>query len=582
MPRFFARRTFATYGTSLTRLSFLAAAFFISQSSTSLAQILNPANGHYYEFVDQRLPWEVARLAAESQAYGGVNGHLATVTSQAEQDFLIANFPFPDVWLGGYQIPGSIEPGEGWTWVTDEPFVYDNWYPTEPNNIFGDDPNENRIIYQSDGGWNDAAQAFEARYFIEYGATDVADAIHYVGYQAGPIGGLPIGFFPDGASYFDGGQWLGYNVPGSADTAIFDHRFDPQDNGMRFDVYFGNFTIPVIPQANPTEFMVPGGDARIERLRIASGDFTFHFTDDQGNPQGSLSAMQSVQISDDHVPASLTLMHGSFASNYIRIGVGANSDGTLTIEDGATVSNGSTDVAISVGAVGAVVVRGPGTTWTSAEVNIGYRGHGTMSIRDGGIVEVANTLRIGNQSLVDVGHSGIANVGSGPPPGPGKIRVGAGGVIAGNGTVVGDILVDGGTVSPGFSPGVFRILGDLELMSGSSLVIEIGGAEPGLFDQINVAGTFMPGGELVVRFQNGYVPPAVTSFPLITAYNLGGTRFDSVRFENIDPNLIPSSWLDGSFAIMVVPEPTAAVVMLVCSLAMFTRIRPRRTGNRNL
>src|SRR4051812_25667561 len=54
-------------------------------------------NGDYYELVlpdssANSYSWTEARQAADSMTYQGLQGYLATVTSQAENDFLGANF----------------------------------------------------------------------------------------------------------------------------------------------------------------------------------------------------------------------------------------------------------------------------------------------------------------------------------------------------------------------------------------------------------------------------------------------------------------------------------------------------------
>lgn len=68
--------------------------------------VFNPANGHYYELVAVRgsgVNWHEARAAAAARASNGTTGHLATVTSAQEDNFLISNFSRirPEyVWLG--------------------------------------------------------------------------------------------------------------------------------------------------------------------------------------------------------------------------------------------------------------------------------------------------------------------------------------------------------------------------------------------------------------------------------------------------------------------------------------------------
>src|SRR5690606_2011172 len=77
-------------------------------------------------------------------------GYLATVESAAENTFIFGLADDPRFWskpileqrgpwLGGFQVPGSPEPGGGWRWVepTDSPFTYTNWGPVDPNNGLG-------------------------------------------------------------------------------------------------------------------------------------------------------------------------------------------------------------------------------------------------------------------------------------------------------------------------------------------------------------------------------------------------------------------------------------------------------------
>lgn len=96
-------------------------------------------NGHTYEAVlrenrDWGGTWEVARDIAVSKG-----GHLVTITSQAEMDF-VTNLvlieweggPWFGAWIGAYQPAGQSNYIDGWQWVTGEPWSYINWgYCTE-------------------------------------------------------------------------------------------------------------------------------------------------------------------------------------------------------------------------------------------------------------------------------------------------------------------------------------------------------------------------------------------------------------------------------------------------------------------
>src|SRR6266850_669628 len=93
-------------------------------------------NGHWYLPVQVATPisWNDASRAARN-----AGGYLATITSAEENAFVFMLINHPQYWngelgplLGGYQPPGSSEPGGGWTWVTGEVWVYSNWAPGQP------------------------------------------------------------------------------------------------------------------------------------------------------------------------------------------------------------------------------------------------------------------------------------------------------------------------------------------------------------------------------------------------------------------------------------------------------------------
>lgn len=101
--------------------------------------------------------WDTANNWVNSHAPGW---HLATITSQAEQDFLETLFSDNDqreYWLGGYQVPPN-EPvaGDGWSWVTGETWNYDNWYDGEPNDNNGGGTEQYLATWGNWGWkWND-------------------------------------------------------------------------------------------------------------------------------------------------------------------------------------------------------------------------------------------------------------------------------------------------------------------------------------------------------------------------------------------------------------------------------------------
>jgi hypothetical protein len=98
-------------------------------------------NDNWYFIIVGEATWEEADVWASTLYWRGLQGHLATITSQAEQDWLYQTYFVTigvagAVNIGAYQINGSAEPDGGWSWVTDEEWDYTNWHADEPN----DDP----------------------------------------------------------------------------------------------------------------------------------------------------------------------------------------------------------------------------------------------------------------------------------------------------------------------------------------------------------------------------------------------------------------------------------------------------------
>lgn len=146
------------------------------------AESVNPSNGNSYEVVSTgSITWHAARAAAASMELGGplCAGHLATVTSQAESDFLVNEFGGAALnlkWLGGFQNPAGTEPDGGWEWITGETWDYTNWGGLEPNNANGNE--DALVLFFGNGTWNDAPENFlygaGGGYVVEFECRQVA------------------------------------------------------------------------------------------------------------------------------------------------------------------------------------------------------------------------------------------------------------------------------------------------------------------------------------------------------------------------------------------------------------------------
>ncbi len=143
--------------TYLVRIGAYSAADFGSGSFTvspllPLADATDPATGIRYIAVNATT-WNASEALAQS-----LGGHLVSIGSQAEQDFVHANFgnvagADRRVWIGF-----SDAASEGsFVWSDGTPTKYTNWNPGEPNNSGGVEHYAEML--GSNGKWNDLNDA---------------------------------------------------------------------------------------------------------------------------------------------------------------------------------------------------------------------------------------------------------------------------------------------------------------------------------------------------------------------------------------------------------------------------------------
>jgi flagellin len=157
-------------------------------SPSSGNAVLNPGNGHWYELINTGvINWETAKDLADGRSEDGISAYLATITSNAEANFISASFgdPLGNAWIGASDSFGN----EGdWQWVTGPEagssfysgsfgngigIGYSNWLPGEPNNVNNEDFAAFRNI-TGVNGWNDydSSGAGEVNMMlVEYTAT---------------------------------------------------------------------------------------------------------------------------------------------------------------------------------------------------------------------------------------------------------------------------------------------------------------------------------------------------------------------------------------------------------------------------
>ncbi|HWB04452.1 MAG TPA: lectin-like protein [Verrucomicrobiales bacterium] len=145
------------------------------------------ANGTWNLYMpsSEGLTWSKAQAFAEGKidpAGGtGKKGHLATISSGAENTFVYHYLGSRIVWIGltdDAKFPGAKKAkglqDQGWAWVTGEPVTWTNWQSSEPsNNDITDGKDDDGVTIENGGFWNNrpngaAGKGIAYRFMIEW------------------------------------------------------------------------------------------------------------------------------------------------------------------------------------------------------------------------------------------------------------------------------------------------------------------------------------------------------------------------------------------------------------------------------
>jgi T5SS/PEP-CTERM-associated repeat protein len=234
---------------------------------------------------------------------------------------------------------------------------------------------------------------------------------------------------------------------------------------------------------------------------------------DQGN--GTLNV--------DGAGSTVNIVHSGASTQ-----IGRRGTGTMNVTDGGKVTNAAGDMLSIVGrtatSTGTVNITGAGSEWQA-----------------GSDLFIGTDVNFGARTAIGNGGQGTVNVANGGRLVADNIFNGARGTITGGGgTIVGDITNSaGGTVAAGNSPGLMNVLGNVDLLGGGTVEVELGGTvfDSGIpqfdYDRIDVSDDLATTGETegTVTIDTGALFD-IDFFGVFTA-GLGDT-FDVIVADDID------------------------------------------------
>lgn len=308
---------------------------------------------------------------------------------------------------------------------------------------------------------------------------------------------------------------------------------------------------------------------------------------------------------------------GSSLSCADELRVGFDGEGILEVSDMATVTasrlvvgfDGTAGGTVSVLSGGLLEVTGGGSAHTvgvrtSALLDIdggtlllsdangflttctvGATCSVAINVANGGVLEAAGISGQNDTTVSLDGGSIVLPADSGS----GEGSLSSSGILQGNGTIIGDSVVNRGDLLPGGemttgelavkADGMTGAPGDFFNVSGAAVVIEIAGDAS--FDRLLVDGDVTFGGNLQVRFIGGYVPQLGTSFDVLSAGGALDFSPFSVQFFGLPTEIEMQSSVEavGGDVVVSVPEPApaAASAAALCTLATLAR-RHRSPG----
>lgn len=348
----------------------------------------NRLTGHSYQlFLQNGISWESSKVLATLITFDNSIGHLATLTSKEENDWVVnalGAVAIRNVALGGYQLPNQSTTSAGWQWITGEEWSFTNWnaYP-EPNDggSWVETNNENALVtagISADGTWNDSSLSSGVLwgYVVEYEGPDIVP----------PSSSITITPNPPNPNWVNSSVTIAINAIDSSGVAAIHYTIDSgaeqvvagdtatftvSDSGIHTIAYWavdnaGNIEV--------TKYATVRIDtiAPVTTLTRAGGSITLSATDTQSGVAKTRFAINGGAAQDYSLPISDAIHKITYWSEDVAGNVEASRTEQLNPGIQAIVVSASRLVG-GVGVIGTVTLDQPapigGTTVTLAASN---------------------------------------------------------------------------------------------------------------------------------------------------------------------------------------------------------------------
>ena len=200
------------------RLSFVAIGLVAAVVGTAVAadapavqwKVSDGGNGHWYALSTDASIHSFVQRQQDAESKGA---HLCTLSSITEHQFVFdltwaqGGFTNGDAlgWpaLGGYRLPGTDQ----WKWITNEPFTYAPWGPTEPNGnlasgaylqMWGANDQPNMTLDDNTNSTSDGGIGINPRVILEWSVDCNGDGVvDYGQIQSGELADTNHNNIPD-------------------------------------------------------------------------------------------------------------------------------------------------------------------------------------------------------------------------------------------------------------------------------------------------------------------------------------------------------------------------------------------------